>query len=158
MPTARTLLAVIGAGNCDDDAAAVAFEVGRQIALHQCILVSGGRDGVMKAASQGAKSAGGLVIGILPGDSAQQANEFVDVPIVTGMGEARNVIIARTAHGLIALPGEAGTLSEIALGLKFGKPIAAIGAWSHINERIHRAISPQEAVEWVLNAIPACGQ
>lgn len=116
------------------------------------MIITGGRGGVMEAASAGAASVGGTVIGILPGDSREQANPHVGIPIITGMGEARNVIIARTADAMIALSGEFGTLSEIAFALKFRKPVVSLGSW-HIAPQIQAASSPQEAVELVLERL-----
>ncbi|HSU66210.1 MAG TPA: TIGR00725 family protein, partial [Tepidisphaeraceae bacterium] len=152
MRSRRTIIGVIGAGTCDAPVSSAAFAVGKALALRGCILITGGRSGVMKAASEGAASAGGLVIGILPGESPDEANEFVDVPVVTGLGEARNVIIARTADGLIAITGEYGTLSEIAFGLKFGKPVVSLNSWS-VDARIQQASSPEDAVNRVLAAL-----
>jgi hypothetical protein len=152
MPNRRTIIGVIGAGQCDAATEAQAFEVGKLLALRGCVLITGGRGGVMRAASEGATGAGGLVIGILPGESAEQANEFVELPIVTGLGEARNVIIARTAHGLIAVGGEYGTLAEIAFGLKFGKPVVSLNSWP-VDRHILQVSSPGQAVECVLKAI-----
>lgn len=149
MASRNIMLAVVGAGACDDATAALAARVGREVARHGCSLVTGGRGGVMEAASRGAAEGGGLVIGILPGTSTAEANPHVQVPVVTGLGEARNVIIARTAHGVIAVGGEYGTLSEIAFALKFNKPVASLGSWE-IDPSIMRASSPEEAVEWVL--------
>ena len=152
MSQRRPSIAVIGAAECDAAAAQAAFEVGRLLARAGCIVVTGGRTGVMEAASAGAAGEGGTVIGILPGESADEANPFVDVPIVTGLGEARNVIIARTADGLIALTGEYGTLSEIAFALKFNKPVVSLDSWD-IDPRIRQAHTPQEAVALMLNAL-----
>ena len=101
MASRNIMLAVVGAGECDDATAALAVRVGREVARHGCSLVTGGCGGVMEAASRGAAEGGGLVIGILPGTSTAEANPHVQVPVVTGLGEARNVIIARTAHGVI---------------------------------------------------------
>jgi len=111
--------------------------------------------GVMKAACRGAKSAGGLTIGILPGTNASEANPYVDIPIVTGLRCARNVIIARTAQAVIAVGGKYGTLSEIAFTLNFGKPVVGLGTWEMHREgrpsaSIVRAATPQEAVERAL--------
>jgi uncharacterized protein (TIGR00725 family) len=148
----RLVIGVIGTGDCDSTLADQAFAVGRAIAFRQCVLITGGRRGVMEAASRGAASAGGLVIGILPGSSSLDANDAVDIAIVTGMGEARNVIVARSADGLIALSGEYGTLTEIAFGLKFQKPVVSLGGWN-FDPKIQSATSPEDAVERVLAAL-----
>jgi uncharacterized protein (TIGR00725 family) len=109
----------------------------------------------MEAACRGAKAAGGLTIGVLPGMRAGEANPYVDIPIVTGMGEARNVIIVRTAHAAIAVGGSFGTLSEIAHALSLGLPVVGLGTWSmarggHPDPPIHRASSPEEAAALAL--------
>jgi hypothetical protein len=98
----------------------------------------------MAAAAQGAKEAGGLTIGLLPGSDPEEANPFIDVPLATGLGTARNALIARAAQAIIALPGESGTLSEIALGLKMGKPVIGLSAWTHI-DGVQGASTPEQA-------------
>lgn len=122
-------VAVIGAGQCTAAEAALGEEVGRLLAEAGAVLLTGGRGGVMAAASRGAAQAGGLVVGILPGDDASQANPWVALPIVTGMGEARNAVLMRTAQAVIAVGGEYGTLSEIAFALKFGRPVVGLHTW-----------------------------
>ncbi len=129
-----------------------AREVGGEIAAAGAILVSGGLGGVMEAASRGAKERGGVVVGILPGFSSNDANAYVDIPIVTGLGDGRNMLIVQTAQALIALPGEFGTLSEIALALKVGKPVVSLGSWE-ISADIIIAKTPKEAVETAMKAI-----
>jgi uncharacterized protein (TIGR00725 family) len=123
------IVAVIGGGRCSEEVAQVAESVGRELARRGAALVCGGLGGVMKAACRGAKSEGGLTIGILPGFSHHDANPHVDIPIVTGMGEARNVIVVRTAQAVIAVDGEFGTLSEIAHALKLGIPVVGLNTW-----------------------------
>ncbi len=107
----------------------MAETVGRVLALGGATLVCGGRGGVMEAACRGARSAGGLTVGILPGDDASAANPFVDVVIATGLGEARNAIVARAARAVVAIGGRYGTLSEIAFALKRGLPVVGINTW-----------------------------
>jgi uncharacterized protein (TIGR00725 family) len=114
-------VAIVGAGHCTTPEAALAEEVGRLLAGAGAVVLTGGRGGVMAAASRGAAQAGGLVVGILPGVDAAEANPWVTLPVVTGMGEARNAILMRTAQAVIAVGGEYGTLSEIAFALKFGR-------------------------------------
>ncbi|GIW08314.1 MAG: TIGR00725 family protein [Dehalococcoidia bacterium] len=126
---ARQMVAVIGDGVCDRATAAVAEEVGRRLAEAGVTVVCGGLGGVMEAACRGAKAAGGRTVGILPGDRASDANPYVDIPIVTGMGEARNVLVVKSADAAIAVGGRYGTLSEIALALKLGKPVVGIRSW-----------------------------
>ena len=123
----RTIIGVIGDSDPAPATAALAEEAGAEIARAGAVLVCGGLGGVMQAAARGAKQAGGLTVGVLPSYDAQSANSFIDIPIVTGMGHARNVIIAATAHALIAMAGAHGTLSEIAFGLKLGKRVISLG-------------------------------
>jgi len=103
--------------------------VGSLIALRGATLICGGLSGVMEAASKGAKSHGGLTIGILPHNDKKEANPYIDIPIATGLGLTRNAIIARAADVLIAVGGEYGTLSEIAFALQMGKPVVGIRTW-----------------------------
>ncbi|RMF87066.1 MAG: TIGR00725 family protein, partial [Nitrospinota bacterium] len=116
------------------------------IAIRGAILVCGGLGGVMEAAARGAREGGGLTVGILPGCEATEANPYIDIPIVTGMSHARNLLIVRTAEVVIALPGEYGTLSEIALALKIGRPVVGLHTWS-LDQAILQVSTPQEAVE-----------
>ena len=123
-------VAVVGSGLAagpeDADAAA---EVGRRLAERGAVVVCGGLGGVMEAACRGASKAGGMAVGILPGDDRRAANPYVAVAVPTGMGEARNALVVRMADVLIAVGGEFGTLSEIALALKLGKPVVGLGTW-----------------------------
>jgi uncharacterized protein (TIGR00725 family) len=145
-------VAVVGAGSADARTAAVAEEVGRLVASRGAVVICGGLGGVMEAACRGAKSAGGTTLGILPGLDRDEANEWVDVAIPTGLGEARNALVVRAADVLIAIGGEYGTLSEIALALKTGKPVVGLDTWE-LSRRgvpatdIVRASAPAEAVE-----------
>jgi uncharacterized protein (TIGR00725 family) len=144
-------LGVIGSAFCDSTVAALAREVGREIARQGAVLVCGGRGGVMEAACQGAKDEGGTTVGILPGEDRSEANPYVDVAIVTGLGEARNAIIVRSADAVIAVSGGHGTLSEIGLALKMGKPVVGLSTWQLYQpdseeDWIVRARSPVEAV------------
>lgn len=148
-------VAVIGAGMCSEQESALAEEVGRRLAEAGAIVLTGGRGGVMAAASRGAAQAGGLTVGILPGEDASQANPWVTLPIVTGLGEARNAVLMRTAQVVIAVGGEHGTLSEIAFALKFGRPVVGLRTWQAVSsagERlpIHTAVSASEAVATAL--------
>jgi len=123
------IVAVIGGNFCDQKIAKIAYEVGKGIAQKKHILICGGLGGVMEAACRGAKDEGGLTIGILPGRDRSEANQFVDIPIVTAMSHARNAIITRTAEVLIAVDGKYGTLSEIGLALAEGKKVIGINTW-----------------------------
>ena len=130
--------------------ARLAEEVGRAVAAAGAVLVSGGLGGVMEAATRGAWQAGGLTVGILPGASHRDANPFVDISIVTDLGHARNAVVVRSAHAVIALPGEYGTLSEVALALKMGIPVVGLRSWEHL-DRVVRADTPPEAVALALS-------
>jgi uncharacterized protein (TIGR00725 family) len=118
-----------GEGQCSRRAARDAERVGRAVARAGAVLLCGGLSGVMEAASRGAAEAGGTVVGLLPGFSRADANRWVTIPIVTGMDQARNVILVRSSDVVIALGGMYGTLSEIALALKFGTPVIGLGTW-----------------------------
>jgi len=144
----RIVIAVVGAGSAEADTLNTAEAVGRAIAERGAMLVCGGLGGVMEAAAKGAKSAGGTTIGILPQPYRHDANPYIDVPIATGFGEGRNVFIIRTADVVIAVGGEYGTLSEIALALKSGKAVIGLGTWDI--KGILKADSPEHAVDLAL--------
>jgi uncharacterized protein (TIGR00725 family) len=148
-------VAVVGAGRCSANVAALAEAVGRELAQRGAVLVCGGLAGVMEAACRGAKGAGGLTVGILPGTSRRDANPYVDLPIVTGMGEARNVLVVQSSQAVIAVSGEYGTLSEIAHALKLGIPVVGLSTWHLAKDgqecqAIVRAETAREAVEKAL--------
>ena len=143
------VIAVIGTGTPDSETDAAAREVGRLLAEAGCVLISGGLDGVMAAASQGAHEAGGLVIGVVPGSSPEEANAYVRVAIATGIGDARNVILANSAEAFVAVGGAYGTLSEIAFALKRGKRVVSLGSWD-VDPAVLRARTPEEAVRLAL--------
>jgi len=126
-------ISIIGAGTCGPETEAVAERLGVLIAQNGFDLVCGGRMGVQRAACRGAKSAGGFTIGLLPGLDFAQANEFVDVPVITGLGHMRNFLVVKNGDAAVAVEGGAGTLSEIGLALKSGIPVVAIGRWSGID-------------------------
>jgi len=143
------IIGVIGQGrDCSPELLKDAEKVGYHIAQKNAILICGGLGGVMEAACRGAKKGGGRTIGVIPTTQKSDANEFVDIPIVTGFGEARNIIIVRSADALIAVGGRYGTLSEIAFALAFGKPIVGLHTWQNLGQIIH-VESPQQAVETV---------
>ena len=141
----RLAIAVIGAGDASPETLALAREVGRGIAERGAVLICGGRAGVMEAAAAGAQAAGGHTIGILPNYDRASANPHIEFVIATGMGQARNAIVVASAAAVIALPGEAGTLSEIGLALKLGRPVVALGAWREI-DGVRNATTPEAAV------------
>jgi uncharacterized protein (TIGR00725 family) len=154
MPEGRMFIAVIGAGagSRDAEVARIAEAVGREIAKAGAVLVCGGLGGVMEAACRGASQQGGLTVGILPTNSRDSANAYVQVAIATGLGEARNALITRSADAVIAIGGEFGTLSEIGLALKMGKPVVGLETWElakggQPSSAIRRASSADEAVK-----------
>ena len=122
-------VAVVGAGRATPEQERAAEGVGRALATCGAVVVCGGLGGAMEAACRGAKAGGGTTVGILPGTARADANPFVDVAIPTALGELRNGLVVRAADGLVAVGGEFGTLSEIALALKAGKPVVALGGW-----------------------------
>lgn len=129
-----------------------AEEVGQYLARGGAVVVTGGLGGVMRAASKGAMGAGGETIGILPGADAAEANEFVRIPIATGLGVMRNLVVVTSADAVVAIGGKHGTLSEIGLALRMGRHVVALSSWRVESEhrlggpRVHRAHDPREAV------------
>ncbi len=151
------IIAVIGGNVASTELLAEAEAVGRELALRGCTLICGGRGGIMEAACRGAHSQGGHTIGVLPGADRADMNAYVEFPIVTGMNQARNVIIARTAEAVIAVGGAYGTLSEIAHALNLGKPVIGLHTWRFSTENIDdgpviRARDAEEAVEQAIAA------
>jgi uncharacterized protein (TIGR00725 family) len=125
----KVIIAVIGGRRVEKSLLKEAERVGELIATKKAVLVCGGLGGVMEAASKGAKAASGTTIGILPHEHKKEANEYIDIPVATGLGIGRNVIITHTADAVIAIGGEYGTLSEIAFALQLGKPVLGIKTW-----------------------------
>ena len=144
------LIAVIGGSECTPEEAALAEAVGRLLAQRGYGVVCGGRGGVMAAVCRGANQMGGVTVGLLPGADDSEANPWVQIAIPTGLGEARNALVARAGAGVIAIGGEYGTLSEIALALKWGKRVAGLQTWPI--EGVYQASDPEDAVDFVLNA------
>ncbi len=142
-------IAVVGASSVDPRTRRLAREVGRELGTRGATLICGGLGGVMEGAAQGAYEAGAQTVGILPGYDRRAANRFIRVPIATGLGEARNLIVVASAQAVVALKGEGGTLSEIGFALKLGRPVVALDAWGEI-EGVHHAHSPPEAAELAL--------
>ncbi len=138
------IVGVIGGSSIPKEIYEISYRTGKLIGKRGYVLVTGGLGGVMEAVSKGAKEEGGLVIGILPGNLRTSANQWVDIPIVTGMSHARNVIIAQTAEILIAIDGRVGTQSEIAFGNIYNKKI--IGIRCNIPLPFEEASSPEEAI------------
>jgi len=148
-------IAVVGGGDASDDDVAVAEAVGRGLAQRGAIVVCGGLGGVMEGACRGAAEAGGTSVALLPGSDRGDANRWATVVIPTGLGEARNAIVARAADAVIAIGGELGTLSEIALALRRGTPVVGYRTWELATragpfDGIDRVDSAEEAVELAL--------
>jgi len=158
MPVKREkIIAVIGGERPTDEEAGWAEEVGRELARQGAVLVCGGLGGVMDAACRGASAEGGLTVGILPGDRPEAANPYVKIPISTGMGYARNVLVVKSARAVIAVGGSYGTLSEIAHALQNGIPAIGLKTWSlsrngENDEGIIPADNPRDAVSKALNS------
>jgi hypothetical protein len=142
------VVAVVGPSSADPSDLAAAERVGAALAAHSAIVVTGGLGGVMEAASRGAASAGGVVVGLLPGVDRSAANEWVSFALPTGLGELRNGLIVRACDAMIAVGGGYGTLSEIALALKAGKRVVGIGSWDV--EGVQQAPDAASAVDLVL--------
>jgi len=154
--TKKKLIAVIGGGQCSSEQAKLAEEVGRELARHGAILACGGLGGVMEAACKGASAEGGTTIGILPGENRKAANPYVQIPIVTGIGYARNVVVVKSAQAVIAIGGNYGTLSEIAHALQSDIPVIGLDTWSlskngRQDNSIIPAQNPAEAVNKALS-------
>ena len=152
----KRFIAVIGGEKPSPQEAKLAEEVGRELAKQGASLICGGLGGVMEAACKGAQSEGGVTIGILPGESRQTANPYVQIPIVTGFGYARNLAVVKSAQAVIAIGGSYGTLSEIAHALQSGIPVIGLNTWSLFrngqqDNSIILAQNPTEAVNKALN-------
>jgi uncharacterized protein (TIGR00725 family) len=125
----KKVVSVIGGHNCNKEVEQLAQNLGKNLAEMVDVLISGGLSGVMKAVCNGFKAAGGLTIGIIPSYDKNDANAYVDIVIPTGLGLARNVLVVKSADIVVALSGEAGTLSEIAYCLQFGIPVISLKSW-----------------------------
>jgi uncharacterized protein (TIGR00725 family) len=146
------IIAVIGNSSCSPEEAKLAETVGELLAQQGVTVICGGLGGVMEAVCRGAKSKGGLTVGILPGQDSSAANPWVDIPVVTGIGEARNVAVVKSAQVVIAIGGSYGTLSEIAYALKSNIPVIGLNTWSlsrdgREDDSIIRVQSATEAVD-----------
>lgn len=140
------VISVIGPSKADPELKEVAEQLGREIAQKDFAVLCGGMGGVMESVCRGAKSAGGLTIGILPGETMHGANSYLDIPIITGIGQARNLTVALSGNVIIAIGGGFGTLSEISLALKFNKIVIGINTWE-VSPEIHSVFSAAEAVK-----------
>ncbi|MBI3952939.1 MAG: TIGR00725 family protein [Chloroflexi bacterium] len=157
MPPSRPFICVIGASQCTEEEARTAEAVGRELARRGAALVCGGHGGVMEAACRGAQAAGGLTIGILSEADRRAANRYVDVPIVTGLGWARNSIVVLTGQAAIAVGGAYGTLSEIAYARMYNRAVIGLGTWKLqapglAEAPVILASGPEDAVEKALAA------
>jgi len=155
---ARPYIAVLGPDAADETELAQARAVGEGLARVGAVLVCGGLGGVMEAACRGAREGGGLTVGLLPGADRSAANQSLTVALPTGMGELRNGLVVRAADAVIAVGGAYGTLSEIALALKIGRPVVGLGTWELArggvgDEGVIRASTPGRAVARALGAV-----
>ena len=153
-------IGVVGPGDATSDDVARAEEVGHALAEAGAILVCGGLGGVMEAACRGARAAGGLTVGLLPGDDRRVANPWVSVALPTGLGEGRNVLLVRAAEAVVAIGGGWGTLSEIALALRAGKTVVGLDTWQPAHDHVAgpgvvAAPSPRAAVDLALGSLPS---
>ncbi|MFN3336890.1 MAG: TIGR00725 family protein [Thermomicrobium sp.] len=154
------LVAVCGPNEATVEESTVAERLGELLARAGVTVVCGGRGGVMAAVCRGAKRGGGATIGILPGTDPQEANEWVDYPICTGLGEARNAVVVASGQVVIAIGGGLGTLSEIALALKLGRPVITLCSWpldpallARANAQVEEAMTPDEAARRALELL-----
>lgn len=150
-------IGVSGGAAADAGTLAIATALGAALARHDAVLICGGLGGVMAACCHGAREAGGLTVGILPGARPGDANRWVMLPVVTDLGHARNVVLVHTVEALIAVGGSYGTLSEVALALKIGVPVAALASWvprraGHPEPPIAIVQTVDEAAGWALEA------
>ncbi|MCJ7509196.1 MAG: TIGR00725 family protein [candidate division Zixibacteria bacterium] len=148
----KIFIGVIGGGFCSKKVYDLAVEVGREVAKNNGVLVCGGLGGVMEGAACGAKENAGITIGILPTSKRSDANPYIDYPIPTGLGEARNILVVKSSDVVISLPGRYGTLSEMAFCLKIRKPLVNLSDWDLAPE-IVKAKNPQEAVKLALSMV-----
>ncbi len=148
-------IAIIGAAQCTDQIYALAKETGFLCAKAGYAVVCGGLGGVMQGASEGASEAHGIAIGILPGSDPQQANPYISIVVPTGMSHARNALVVQTGLAVIAIAGGTGTLSEMALALKMGKPVISLHSWTPTPD-VHVVHTPLAAVELADQSIRSC--
>ncbi|MEM9973541.1 MAG: TIGR00725 family protein [Pseudomonadota bacterium] len=146
------VVGLIGPRDATPAQISAAEQIGYSLGQYGITLICGGKSGVMEAASRGCRNAGGMIIGILPGSTASEANDFVSVPLPTGLGEARNMIIAKAARVLVAIGGSYGTLSEVAYGLHFSKPVIGLEGAAKI-DGVNHVESAGAAVRAVLDAL-----
>jgi uncharacterized protein (TIGR00725 family) len=146
----RRYAAIAGPGRCDEATAALAYDIGHGLAQAGFTIVTGGELGAMEAASRGAREAGGLVVGVLPGLDRSRANRFADVTVVTGIGHARNLAVVASGDVVVAVGGEWGTLSEIALAGVLGRPVVLVAGW-----RLEHSVALPSDVHYAADAAEA---
>ena len=139
-------IGVIGAGECSDKTYQLARHLGAEIGKKGWILICGGLGGVMEAAARGCTETGGITVGILPGLDKTSANLYVKIPLATGLGEGRNLLVVRASDVLVSVAGGYGTLSEIALALKVNKPVIGLETWEDI-QGVQYVSDPEEAIQ-----------
>ena len=151
----KLIIAVIGGGQCSTKEAVLAEAVGRELAKREVILVCGGLGGIMQAACRGATIESGLTIGILPSDDPTTANPYVQIPVATGVGYARNIAVVKSAQAVIAIDGDYGTLSEIGYALKADIPVIGLNTWSlsRNGQEDKSIIEAEDAVDAVEKAV-----
>jgi len=148
-------IGVIGPHQCRREEYRLGFQVGENIARVGAILVCGGLGGMMEAAAEGAKHAGGITVGILPTDKMSDANPYIDIALPTALGPFRNMLVVQACHAVIAVRGGYGTLTEIAFALRLRVPVVGLATWRFIrdgmeDQSVHRAADPDEAVQLAL--------
>ena len=148
----KNLIGVIGAGECNKEVYDIAVDLGKQLGENGFSIICGGLGGVMEAVCKGVKTANQITIGILPGNDPADANPYIDIPVATGMGIGRNIIIIRSASVIVAVNGKFGTLSEIAFALQLNKPVIGLQSWD-ISEQIIKVDDVETAVLNVKNCL-----
>ncbi|MDQ3638620.1 MAG: TIGR00725 family protein [Actinomycetota bacterium] len=149
-------IAVVGSGEATGELYELAREVGRLVASRGGIVVCGGLSGVMEAAARGATEAGGVAIGVLPDEDRGRANPYLSYSVATGMGQARNLAVICSGDVIVAVGGEYGTLSEIGLALKIGRPVVALESWD-LGGHVVVVASPEVAVEKAFETVRGAG-
>ena len=151
-PQRPIYIAVVGAGDATGVLYERGYEVGKRVAERGGIVVCGGLDGVMEAAAKGATEVGGVAIGILPDEDRRRANEYLSYSVATGVGQARNLAVVCSADAVIAIGGGYGTLSEVGLARKVGRPVVVLEGWE-LGDHVSSASSPEAAVDAAFEAI-----
>jgi uncharacterized protein (TIGR00725 family) len=151
-PSPGPYVSVVGSGNASGDLYELARTLGRLVAERGGVVVCGGLGGVMKAAARGAAEARGVAIGILPDEDRSRANGYLTYSVATGTGHARNLAVVCSGDVVVAVGGEYGTLSEVGLALKVGRPVVSLGGWN-LGEHVHAARSPEGAVAAAFAAV-----